>query len=79
MNIVDDATEKIAQRLTWHTAYRDQAGIAKDIADGKDIKEVYGLGEAGLFDEFFCFLQQLGLQKLFMRLEPKSKKREKSA
>ncbi len=75
MNIVDDATEKIAQRLTWHTAYRDQAGIAKDIADGNDIKEVYGLGEAGLFDEFFCFLHQFGLQKLFPRLEPKSKKR----
>jgi hypothetical protein len=76
MNIVDDATEKIAQRLTWHTAARDQAGIAKDIADGNDIKEVYGLGEAGLFDEFFCFLDQFGLQKLFPRLEPKSKKRE---
>jgi hypothetical protein len=75
MNIVDDATEKIAQRLTWHTASRDQAGIAKDIADGNDIKEVYGLGEAGLFDEFFCFLDQFGLQKLFPRLEPKSKKR----
>lgn len=75
MNIVDDATEKIAERLTWHTAYRDQAGIAKDIADGNDIKEVYGLGEAGLFDEFFCFLDQFGLQKLFPRLEPKSKKR----
>ena len=75
MNIVDDATEKIAERLTWHTASRDQAGIAKDIADGNDIKEVYGLGEAGLFDEFFCFLDQFGLQKLFPRLEPKSKKR----
>jgi hypothetical protein len=76
MNIINDATEKIGERLSWHTATRDQNGIAKDLADGKDIKEVYGLGEAGLFDEFFCFLDQFGLKKLFMRLEPKSKKRE---
>jgi hypothetical protein len=76
MNLINDAAEKIADRLSWHTASRDQAGIAKDIADGKDIKEVYGLGEAGLFDEFFCFLDQFGLKKLFLRLDPKSKKRE---
>ncbi len=76
MDLINDAAEKVADRLTWHTAARDQNGIATDIADGKDIKEIYVLGEAGLFDEFFCFLQQFGLQKLFMRLEPKSKKRE---
>lgn len=76
MNLINDAAEKIADRLTWHTATRDQAAIAQDIADGKDIKEIYVLGEAGLFDEFFCFLQQHGLDKLFLRLEPKSKKRE---
>jgi len=28
--------------------------------DGQDIPEVYGLGEAGLFDEFFYFLDHLG-------------------
>jgi hypothetical protein len=38
--------------LAWHTANRDQAGIAKDLAEGKDIPEVYGLGEAGLFNTF---------------------------
>ncbi len=76
MNLINNAAEKIAERLSWHTATRDQAAIAKDIADGKDIKEIYVLGEAGLFDDFFCFLDQFGLTKLFLRLEPKSKKRE---
>jgi hypothetical protein len=76
MNLVNDASEKIAERLSWHTAARDQTGIAKDLADGKDIKEVYGLGEAGLFDEFFCFLDQFGLKKLFLGLDPKNKKRK---
>lgn len=76
MSLIADASQKIADRLTWHTANRDQAGIAKDLADGKDIPEVYGLGEAGLFDEFFCFLDQFGFNDLFRGLDPKSKKRE---
>ena len=37
----------------------------------KDISEVYGLGEAGLFDEFFYFLDQFGIMDLFMGLDPK--------
>lgn len=48
---------------------------AKDLAKGKDIPEVYGLGEAGLFDEFFYFLDRFEFTKLFMELEPESKKR----
>ena len=76
MDLINDAAEKIADRLTWHTANRDQAGIAKNLADGQDIHEVYGLGEAGLFDEFFYFLDHLGFKDLFMGLDPKSKKLE---
>ena len=70
MKLQSQASEKIAERLTWCTASRDQAGIARDLAEGKDISEVYGLGEAGLFDEFFCFLEELGIMKLFMGLDP---------
>jgi len=76
MDLIRQASEKIADRLTWCTAQRDQAGIAKDLADGKDISEVYGLGEAGLFDEFFYFLEQFGIMDLFMKLDPKITKRE---
>jgi hypothetical protein len=67
--------QKILQALARHTASRDQAGIAKDLADGKDIPEVYGLGEAGLFDEFFYFLDRFGFASLFTKLEPKPKRR----
>lgn len=76
MNIVADAAKNIANRLTWHTAGRDQAGIASDLAEGKDIPEVYGLGEAGLFDEFFYFLGCFEFDVLLAKLDPKSKKRE---
>jgi hypothetical protein len=74
MEIIKEAAKNIADRLTWHTAGRDQAGIARELADGKDIPEVYGLGEAGLFDEFFYFLDHFGFKDLFMGLEPPSKK-----
>ena len=76
MNLIEDASQKIAQRLIWFTALKDQAGIATDLADGKDVEEVYGLGEAGLFDEFFSFLSQLGIKKLLFKLEPKIKQRQ---
>jgi hypothetical protein len=78
MDLSKDASQKITDRLTWHTANRDQAGIARGLADGEDIPEVYGLGEAGLFDEFFYFLEQFGFKELFSGLDPKSKKRESS-
>lgn len=76
MDLIKRASQKIADRLTWCTAHRDQAGIAKDLADGKDISEVYGLGEAGLFDEFFYFLQQFRIMDLFMKLDPQITQRE---
>lgn len=70
MKLITQASQKIAERLTWCTSLRDQAGIAKDLADGKEISEVYGLGEAGLFDEFFCFLEELGIMHLLSGLDP---------
>lgn len=76
MDIIKNAAKNIANRLTWHTAGRDQAGIAQELADGEDIPEVYGLGEAGLFDEFFYFLDHFGFKDLFLGLDPESKERK---
>jgi hypothetical protein len=78
MSLIADASQKITERLTWCTALKDQPGIAKDLAAGKEIEEVYGLGEAGLFDEFFCFLSHFGIKDLLIKLEPKLKQRESS-
>jgi hypothetical protein len=75
MDLIKRASQRIAERLTWCTAHRDQAGIAKDLAQGKDISEVYGLGEAGLFDEFFYFLDQFAIMDVFMDLDPKHTRR----
>jgi len=70
------AAKNTAQRLIWFTARKDQAGIAREIAEGKDIDEIYGLGNAALFDEFFCFFEELKISNLFRILEPNSRKRD---
>ena len=39
MKLIADASQKIVERLTWCTAARDQAGIASDLADKKEISK----------------------------------------
>jgi len=74
-DIATTASKNIADRLVWNTALKDQSGITQDLASGKDIPEVYGLGEAGLFDEFFYFLDSLKISPELERLDPQLKKR----
>ena len=76
MNIIENAAQNIFNRLAWNTANRDQAGVARELAEGSDVHEIYGLGEAGLFDEFFYFLDEFGIKDLFNKLKPKRRGRE---
>jgi hypothetical protein len=78
MDIIKNASETIVQRLAWHTAERDQAGIAKELANEQEIHEVYGLGDAGLFDDFFCFLRELGIMKIIEQLAPRRHRKRQS-
>jgi len=71
MDIIKNASETIFDRLVWHTAKRDQAGIAEKLTNEQEIHEIYGLGDAGLFDEFFCFLRELGIMKVLEQLAPR--------
>ena len=74
-DILTEASEHTAERLIWFTARKDQSTIAQGIAAGKDLEEVYGLGDAELFDEFFGFLDEFKISDLFARLNPNSAKR----
>lgn len=76
MSLTKNAAKNIFDRLTWHTAKKDQAGIARELAEGEEVHEVYGLGEASLFDEFFNFLDELRFDEAFAKLKPMRKKRE---
>ena len=78
MDILKNASETIFKRLVWHTAKRDQAGIAEKLANEQEVDEIYGLGDAGLFDEFFSFLRELGIMKVLEQLTPRRHRERKS-
>jgi len=78
MDIIKNASETIFKRLVWLTAKRDQAGIAEKLANEQEVDEIYGLGDAGLFDEFFCFLRELGIMKVLEQLAPRRHRKRKS-
>jgi Transposase DDE domain len=55
---------EVAQEgLVWKTASRDDKAIAQAIAEGEEIEAIHELSEAGLLDEFFVFLEELGMMK----------------
>lgn len=70
MDLHASASRNIAQRLSFQTAAKDQAGIARDLAAGKDVPEVYHLSDAGFFDEFFYFLEEIGVMSRLPELDP---------
>ncbi len=78
MDIIKTASEIIFNRLAWHTAKRDQPGIAEELANEQEVHEIYGLGDAGLFDEFFCFLRELGIMKVLEQLAPRHHRKRQS-
>jgi len=72
MNIIKKASKTIYTHLMWRTATKDQAGVAQTLADKQVVHEVYGLGDAGLLDMFFCFLRELDIMQILEQLEPKT-------
>jgi hypothetical protein len=72
MKIIKKASETIYNRLMWRTATKDQAGVAETLANKQVVHEVYGLGDGGLLDMFFCFLRELDIMQILEELEPKT-------
>jgi hypothetical protein len=72
MDIIKKASKTIYNQLMWRTATKDQAGVAETLANKQVVHEVYGLGDAGLLDMFFCFLRELDIMQVLQQLEPKT-------
>jgi hypothetical protein len=54
----------LAERLCWQTARRDDARVARRLYRKQVVDGVYRLDEGALLDDFFYFLQQLGVVDL---------------
>jgi hypothetical protein len=63
-----EETSIVQERLNWRLAYRDDAQVAQGLYAGKDIDELHELSDAGLLDEFFVFLEELGMMEAFERM-----------
>jgi Transposase DDE domain len=59
----------VQERLSWQLAYRDDTRVAQALYDGEEIEEMHELSEAGLLDEFFAFLEEVGMMALLERME----------
>jgi hypothetical protein len=65
----------IQERLNWKLAYRDDAKVAQGLYAGEEIEEMHELSDAGLLDEFFVFLEELGMMQAFERMSLSGVKR----
>src|ERR1700726_715780 len=70
-----EETSIVQERLNWKLAWRDDAQVAQGLYAGKDIEEMHELSDAGLLDEFFVFLQELGMMEAFEQMHLPTTKR----
>ena len=59
----------VLERLSWQVAYRDDERVAQTLYAGEEIEEMHELSEAGLLDEFFAFLEEMGMMAVLEQLD----------
>jgi Transposase DDE domain len=57
----EELTANLAERLCWQVARRDDARVARRLYRKQEVDGVYQLDEGALLDDFFYFLQELGV------------------
>ncbi len=58
----------VQDRLNWKLACRDDVKVAQELYAGEEIEEMHELSDAGLLDEFFVFLEELGMMQAFEQM-----------
>ena len=59
----------VMERLNWQLALRDDERVAQALYAGEEIEEMHELSEAGLLDEFFVFVEQVGMMAILEQQE----------
>ncbi len=54
----------VQERLNWKLACRDDVKVAQGLYAGEEIGEMHELSDAGLLDEFFVFLEEVGMMQV---------------
>ncbi len=70
-----EETSIVQERLNWRLAWREDAKVAQGLYAGEEIEEMHELSDAGLLDEFFVFLEELGMMQAFEQMSLPGAKR----
>jgi hypothetical protein len=63
-----EAGSVVQDRLHWQVADRDDTQMAQALYAGETRDEMHQLSDAGLLDEFFVFLKELGMLEAFAQV-----------
>ena len=64
----DEITQSLAERLCWEVARLDDSRVARRLYRRQEVDGVYRLDEGALLDDFFHFLQALGVMALLEQI-----------
>ena len=70
-----EAGSVVQERLHWQVAYRDDRKVGQALDAGEPIDEMHQLSDAGLLDEFFVFLKDVGMLEAFEQVSQAGVKR----
>src|SRR2546421_9954502 len=65
----------VQDRLHWQVACRDDTKVGQALYAGEPIDEMHHLSDAGLLDEFFVFLKDVGMLEAFEQVSQAGVKR----
>jgi hypothetical protein len=60
----DEITQNLAERLCWEVARRDDSRVARRLYRKQEVDGVYRLDEGAVLEDFFHFLQSIGVMAL---------------
>jgi hypothetical protein len=72
----EEVAQNLAERLCWQVAYRDDSRVARRLYRKQVVDGVYRLDEGALLDDFFYFLQELGVVDLLDDVQGTAVQRE---
>jgi hypothetical protein len=72
----DAITQNVAERLCWEVARRDDSRVARRLYRKPEVDAVYRLDEGAVLDDFFHFLQSIGVLALLEEVHGAAIQRE---
>lgn len=72
----DELAQNLAERLCWEVARRDETRVARRLYRQQEVDGVYRLDEGAVLDDFFHFLDQIGVMALLAEVHGTAIQRE---